>query len=407
MAQLLNRVERGEIITADEWNLMVDAVNELLQTGQTGGIQITALLPAGTEADPIRIGTLQQISGQSFGYTIGQSMVTFTGPGGPVVVRRSDMLTGSSDSRLLFLMPAIPGLPDAGDTLPMRVDNGVAHDLRSVFVQPVVSELEGDVFVDPRGDVSPNPNPNPLQSGAPAEFFYRVQTGINMPATFNLSADIPNATTTIPPQLVSSIVFRQPNGNPITGNRIEMGREDTRNIVVRIPQIPASFASQSFTLVVRASSGNVAESDARTFTVGQPVTPADPNIGSDRTGAEVFDATSGQPDLAGGSLAGSTITLASGRQMILSYNVTLSAAGSYDVTIGERSGAALSGWTLAVVNPSTLPINVPSDGDTTVRLVMFGITRTATATAGGNIVVTIQRQGASSDWHEEFQLALL
>ena len=61
MAQLLNRVQPGDVITAEMWNLLVDAVNELLQAGQTTGIQIAAMLPAGTQSEPIRISTLKEM----------------------------------------------------------------------------------------------------------------------------------------------------------------------------------------------------------------------------------------------------------------------------------------------------------------------------------------------------------
>jgi hypothetical protein len=406
MVQLLNHVEPGQIITADEWNLVVDVINELIQSGQTTGIEITTLMPAGTEIDPIRIGTLQQVNGQSFGYSIGQSTVTFQGQSNSVVIQRSDMLLGSSDTRLLFMMPPIPGLSESGEFMSLRVDNGVAHDVHTVFVQPIVSSLSGDIFIERRSDITPNPNPNPLQTGEQARFFYQLETGINMPATFDLNADIPSATADIPAGLVSSIEFRHTNGNLISGNQIEMGTNETRNIVVRIPQIPPSFASQSFTLEVQASSGDVEGSDAHTFTVGQPVTPPDPNISVEQTGFEVFDVVTEASDPSGGDLDGSTISLASGKQMIVFFNVQLLAQGDYDLTIQERTGAALSGWTLEVVNPEDASIEVTSDGDSTVHLVLFGVTRSSGATAGGSIVMRIQRQGETRDWHKEFELEL-
>ena len=77
MAQLLNHAQPGDVITAEDWNLVVDAINELLQSGQTTGIKLQASLPAGTDLDPIRIGLLTQITGQNFGFAIGQSKVKF------------------------------------------------------------------------------------------------------------------------------------------------------------------------------------------------------------------------------------------------------------------------------------------------------------------------------------------
>lgn len=406
MAQLLNRVQPGDVITAEMWNLVVDAINELMQAGQTNGIQIAALLPAGTQNEPIRISTLLQISGQNFGYAIGQTSVTFRGPAGDVVVDRDSLLTGSSDSRLLLIVPPIPSLPNTGDNIPLVVNNGVASDMRTVFVQPITVTLQGDAFVNWRAGLPANPNPNPLQAGQAAEFNYQVQTGINIPAAFDLSVNIPSATTTIPANLVSSIEFRQ-DGALISGNRIEMGKTETRNILVRIPQIPNSFANQTFTLQVTASSGNVTGSDTRSFTVGQVVTPTDPNIVVQQTGAVVLNTTSGniETDPAVGRLEASTIKLAAGRQMIVQFNVKLTQQGTYDLTVEPLPGTTLNGWDLALVNTAT-PIPVTTDNDQSLHLVQFGATVSAGAETGA-MVFRIKRQGATNDWFTQFGLELL
>jgi hypothetical protein len=352
------------------------------------------------------VGTVQQISGQSFGYSIGQTTVTFQGPSGPVVVNRNSMQTGSSDTRLLFTVPPIPNLPPGGASIPLRVDNGVAHDIRTVFVRPVVFTVSGDVFINWRADATPNPNPNPLQADAMAQFLYQVQTAINLPATFTLSAQIISASAPIPAQLASSIQFRDQNGNLIPDNRLELGRNEARNFSVRIPQIPASFANQTFTLEVRGLSGGVEGSDARSFTVGQTVTPADPNISVEQSGFEVFNVASGNSDPQGGSLVGSTIRLQSGRMMALFFNAQLLTAGSYNLTIEPASGTTLNGWTLELLNPSS-PINVTANNDTSLRNVNFGVTRTNVASAGGTILVRIQRQGEDRDWHRQFTLEVM
>lgn len=407
MAQLLNHVQPGDIITAEMWNLAVDAVNELLQAGQTTGIQIAALLPAGTVGEPIRLGTLLQITGQNFGYSIGQASVTFRGPAGDAVVSRDSMLTGSSDSRLLLIVPPIPALPQAGASMALEVNNGVAKDVRTVFVTPVVVTLQGDVFVNWRANVATNPIPNPLQAGQAADFLYEVQTGINMPAAFDLSVTIPNATTAIPPNLVPSIELRQDSGL-IAGNRVDMGKSETRNIVVRIPQIPTSFASQSFTLQVGASSGTISGSDTRSFTVGQPVTPTDPNIEVQQTGSVVLNTATGDIDTnpVNGRLEGSTIRLRAGRQMIVQFNARFLQQGTYGLTIQPRTGSTLTGWTLQLINtPASIAVTI--DNDPSLHLVQFGATAAAGASPSGALVFRIQRQGATTDWFKEYEVELL
>jgi hypothetical protein len=404
MAQLLNRVQPGDVITSEMWNLVVDTINELLQSGQSTGIKVAAMVPAGTIAEPIRIGTLLQITGQNFGYSIGQTSVTFTGAVGSAVIARDKMLTGSSDSRLLLIVPQIPGLPQTGATVALRVDNGVATDDRSVFVMPIVVTLQGDVFVSWRADITPNPNPNPLQANQPAGFAFQLQTGINMPATFNLSAAIPNATAAIPPELPASIEFHDESGNTIPNKSVDMGKSETRNIVVRIPQIPQAWANQSFSLRFTATSGNVTNADTRSFTVGTLVPPTDPNIQPQQTGAVVLEVATGNVDTnpLNGKLDGTTISLKPGRQMIVMFNLKLTQTGNHDLTIQPKSGTTLNGWSPQLVNtPSPIPGPVDS------RLVQFGVTASAGATSNGTVVFRIARQGATMDWSKEFDVQLL
>ena len=226
MAQLLNHAQPGDVITADDWNLVVDAINELLQSGQQSGIKIAASLPAGTVIDTICIGTILQITGQNFGFSIGQSKVTFELGNTSVSVLRADMLTGSFDERLLFMMPPVPGLTPSGMQMTMHVSNGIAEDTRSVFVMPVVIDLTGDMFVTFRADTQ-NPQPNPLETGIgkAAEFRYRLQTGINLPAPFALTAEILNSSVPVPAGFVSSIQFRDDSNNVITSKTNRNGQE--------------------------------------------------------------------------------------------------------------------------------------------------------------------------------------
>src|SRR5262245_6690980 len=403
MAQLLRRVQPGQIITSDMWNLAVDAINELLQAGQTTGIKVASVVPAGTATEPIRVGTLLQITGQNFGYSVGQSSVAFEAQFGTVVVPRDAMLIGSSDSRLLLIVQPLPGLPSTGATVTLRVSNGVADDVRSVFVMPVIITLQGDVFVNWRANVAPNPNPNPLVAGQPASFAYQVVTGTNLPAAFDLSADVLNASAAVPADLVPSIQFLDPaNGNqPVPSRRLEMGKSETRNITVRIPAIPTAFASQSFTLRVGAAAGAVGGTDARSFTVGTPVTPSDPSINLQQTGSFATSTTgSTEPANQHAVLTGSAIRLDADWQMIVMFNVNFTQAGTYDITIQPSTGV-LNGWSLQLVNTPTT-VTVGATG--LQRFVQFGVTRLAAATTGGRILFRVRRQGAASDQTKEYDL---
>jgi hypothetical protein len=224
-----------------------------------------------------------------------------------------------------------------------------------------------------------------------------------MPAQFNLSADILNATTALPAGLVDSIEFRDQNGNIIANKRVDMGTTETRNIAVRIPQIPASFASQSFTLKVSATAGDLVGTFSRIFTVGAPVPPADPTIQVQQTGSLVLDGNgNSDSDPTHGLLDGATIHLKAGFQMIVMSNLTLTSGGNYDLTIQPPPGSPLSGWAPALVST---PAMVP--GPVTTKLVKFGVKPTAGASPTGKLIFRIKRQGAAIDWFQEFDLHLL
>ncbi len=421
MAQLLNHAQPGDVITADDWNLVVDAINELLQSGQQSGIKIAASLPAGTVIDPIRIGTILQITGQNFGFSIGQSKVTFELGNTSVSVLRADMLTGSFDERLLFMMPPVPGLTPSGMQMTMHVSNGIAEDTRSVFVMPVVIDLTGDMFVTFRADTQ-NPQPNPLETGIgkAAEFRYRLQTGINLPAPFALTAEILNSSVPVPAGFVSSIEFRDDSNNVITSKQIEMGKNEARNITVRIPEIPTALANATFTLKVTAASGTVVGTDQRSFTVGAPATPPDPNIEANQTSFSLLDMTQGgtpvTPNAQTGILDGTTIKLKVGMRGVINFSTRFTKAGTYDITILPKQGTPLANWAPEMtpdsvgsrsIDGTKVTVVVASDNDQTLRTEKFRVTPTAGATATGAIVFRIKRQGINSDFSKEYGVQLL
>ena len=422
MAELLKKAQPGDIITAEEWNLVIDAINELLQSGQQSGINIAALLPPGTVIDPIRIGTILQITGQNFGFSIGQSKVIFESGATSVTVLRAQMLTGSFDERLLFMMPPVPGMTPSGMQMTMRVSNGIAEDTRSVFVMPVVIDLSGDMFVTFRADVVPNPQPNPLEAGVGkfAEFRYRLQTGINLPATFALSAEILNSSVPVPAGLVNSIEFRDDSNNVITSKQIEMGKNEGRNITVRIPEIPTALATATFTLKVTVASGSVIGTDQRSVTVGTPVTPPDPNIEANQTSFTLLDMTQGgvpaTPNASTGILDGTTIKLKVGFRGVINFSTRFTKAGTYDITMLPKQGTTLTNWAPEMTPDSVgtrspdgtkVTITVASENDQTLRTEKFRVTPTAGATPTGTIVFRIKRQGAPSDFSKEYGVQLL
>jgi hypothetical protein len=274
---------------------------------------------------------------------------------------------------------------------------------------PVVISLIGDIFVGWRADVNPNPNPNPIVSAQQLDFAFRLQSGTNIPATYDLTADIINSSAQVPPDLVGKIVFRENNAD-ITSKKIEMGKSETRDIVVRVPPLPTAFAGATFTLKVTAKSGSVTGTEQRTFTVGQTIPQSDPKIEAVQLQPQIFVLPGGQNETepSNGRLDGSTIKLKQSRQMVIGFNVKLTQNGVYQVTIQPKPGTTLTGWGPALVDTQTT-ITVPNNNDQSQRLLQFGVTTSTvqTPSATGTVIFKIKRDGANVEFNKEFGVELL
>jgi len=268
--------------------------------------------------------------------------------------------------------------------------------------------------------IVPNPKPNPLESGVgkSAEFAYNLQTGTNLPASFDLSVDILNPSVTLPGGFVNSIEFRDEANNVISGKQVSMGKTESKNIKVRIPEIPSSLANQSFTLKVTAAAGTVKGIDQRPFTVGAAVIPADPNIEASQTGFTLTDNTSGtiDTDPASGSFDGNTIRLKVGKRGTVIFTTKFTKKGKYDVTILPKTGTTLTGWAPEMTADSigtrspdhtTVTVDVASDNDQSTRTEKFKVVPSGSPSASGTLVFRIKRQGETSDWFKEYGVELI
>src|SRR4051812_36923367 len=103
MAQQLQHVSPGDLITAADFNDFIDVLNtsvariEALEAGvQPGtGLAITQLIPGG----PYRVGDTLQILGRNFQFTIGAHRVFFNS------TQVLNFLPTSTDSKLEFVIP--------------------------------------------------------------------------------------------------------------------------------------------------------------------------------------------------------------------------------------------------------------------------------------------------------------
>lgn len=134
----LRNVNPGDLITSNDWNSLVTALNamevrvaELESGGAKSAPRITQVLPTGarTVGDEIRI------YGSNFDYVQGAKSVSF---GNTPAVK---FLAGSSDTLLIVEIPdPVEGATEAGATLTMSVGNRHSFTTRAITIKskPVV-----------------------------------------------------------------------------------------------------------------------------------------------------------------------------------------------------------------------------------------------------------------------------
>src|SRR5687767_3229371 len=120
MAVPLEKVQKGDLITALTWNSLIDKLNDMNtrltalenQDGSGGtDVVITELIPGGL----LTIGDDLEIRGRNFAYSRGAQRVYFNS------TRAVTFREGSSDARLLIEIPDVPEVTEAGTPVALTV----------------------------------------------------------------------------------------------------------------------------------------------------------------------------------------------------------------------------------------------------------------------------------------------
>jgi hypothetical protein len=374
------RVQPGDLITADFFNRMLIELNQLDQrvaalegqSSSSGQLVITGVFPEG----PLRVGQEIQVTGRNFGVSIGAQRVFIKD------VRVTDFKPQSTDSLLVFDIPSIAGLPDAGMTVTLSVTNQNT-DTRSLFVLPAQLPLGGQVTVtfDSMAPLTP-------VAGSPVTFRYNVTSRANQSATFTILPTI-NVSSNQAQWQSALQVLDDTSGSPLSGNGLLLAPNQSRFVKVAITSVPSTPVNAQFSLTVAASAPGVTIiPDTRTFTVGQATPPQDTTI-------DVFDIINAVPP---GALSGSTVQLSAGKSVTLGCRVHFTVQGTYDVTAALTSG---SNWTAdrdTSSTPTSYTIN-PSDIGTPAAFQNpdFIIRAASTgASANGAVELRIQREGQTA-----------
>jgi hypothetical protein len=385
MATSLIHVQRGDLITADLLNSIMDQllsqdsrISALEFGSAPGAVQIIALTPANGN---VQLGAELRVAGKNFGFVAGATVVYVD------TTRIQTFKTGSNDQLLIFDVPAtLTNVPSTGRPAALTVSNQTTSAQAQLTVFSSM-QVQGNIDVNwqPLTPVTP-------QSNTPATFSNIVlRSRANIPASFQISATVDQPTWKNNVQVLDS------SGNQVGPAGIPIQPNQQTTISVLINPIPAGSNGVPFSLVITATAGTVVGSTTISGTVGQPITLPDTTINAGFSSGNAIPANSGSADAVKGVVM-KTASVGTGAGVLLTYSVD-STAATYNITLALVGGA--TNWTLALVDPQPTVGN-PLAGSFSLapgnlsRFVEFSVVPQAGATTPAALTMTIQRQGANN-----------
>ena len=378
MTTPLSHVSPGDVISAADWNLMIDSLNDALlrlqalEAGGAGGtaLAVDQLLPPG----PYRVGDTLQIIGRNFQFAAGAARVFFN------ATQAFTLSPDSTDTELELVIPSVPGVLESGSTVDLVVLNQSQQVTRQIVLRPKLNPLQGNVTLEWQ-----SVTPTTVQAGQPATFVYRLTSGTNNAAIWTLSAQVTTASNAA--AWNSQLQIRNAQGAVLNPAQLNLQPGQQLDVQVHIPSVPAVANGTTFGVTLSANSANISgSSGVRQFVVGTATPPPDQTM----TLATV-------PGLSQGALVGDTLTVPGGQNRPLVINATLTVAGIYNVTRSVLGGA--SGWAINLDSGTTDSFEITaadlSNGSTS-RLLRYRVVATASATTPAQIDIRVQRQGNSS-----------
>jgi hypothetical protein len=390
MAIVIEHVQRGELITADLINQLIDDIENL-------DARVTALEQAGSRVGAVEIDSVWKttvnvgdditIVGKNFGFTIGATRVRFNGIA-PTVFR-----TGSNDTTLICQVPDVfPGMdpsliPPGGITVSLTVSNATTTAQTTITVKAAPIQVAGEITVNFAGV-----SPDPPQSGIASDFGFLVQSQAVGTVHGTITSTVTDSTGT-PTAWPVQILNATKQSTVAQGSQITIGEGASASFFVRVT--PDGPSATPFTVTFKVAAVEVPNAQNST----------NAEIGAPSTVDETITAFA-PVDFSGPgvSLADTTLTVPLHTVGQVTFDADFTVAGSYDVTFAPGQGAAgATNWTLAIVDPALDPntnkhTKVIGAGDLeagngTASEAVEIRARPETGATGGTATVTVTRQG--------------
>lgn len=347
-------------------------------------VAINGVAPAGL----LRIGDELQILGRNFGFSQGAHAVYFNS------TRATQFRAGCSDTRLVLIIPRIPGVVEPGVPVMLTVSNltSAATWPEPLLIGPAPVIIEGNISLTFQGV-----DPTTPTAGAPWTLQYRLESQASATVTVDLDLQL-SAEGWPEPE------WRSASGEPLEPTGIVLPAGADLVFQVRIGEIPASAEGEAFTVTLLASAEGIPgdQDGPREFVVGQAAPQPDPTI-------TTLAFNNAQP---AGAVSGGVVTVAAGSTVIVQMRAEFTGPSSahpgpqhiYNLSVAV---APATGWTAALASgpifgtPPSYSITGPA-----TRFPAFAVAATAGAVAPATVTLALARVGTDFISTISFQLAL-
>ena len=368
----ITRVRAGDLIRAEDFNLILDQLQALdarvsTLEGQGGpgpeALRITSVTP-----ETPRVGDEMKITGSNFGFSTGAHRVFFDS----VLVTAYKI--GSSDNLLILDVPEIPGLPTTGRATLLRVDNRTQTATRTITVLPRVVAAGGGVDLQHEGA-----SPAAPTAGQPFALGFILNSRTGSAVTMLVTP------TSSDSAIQGSMRVLNESGTPISSRQVSVPANGETRFSVDMQVPPGATAGDAFRVTVRAEGqGFRAQAGPISFTVGTAAPTPDPDIQLN-LGDAIFPTTR----------AASTVSVPANQEGEVVVLGEFKQTGTYEISL-----STVTGWDVATdLDPSRRLTIESSDplGPEGFRSGSFSLFLTAPGAGSPprSLVVTAQREGAS------------
>ncbi|HEX8129162.1 MAG TPA: IPT/TIG domain-containing protein [Pyrinomonadaceae bacterium] len=360
MAQKLEKVKAGDLITASFMNTLLTQLEDLedrvaaLETNVSTPSLVVKITGFEFNKSPLRVGDRLRVKGQNFSVPAELNEVFIGG------VKVLSFALDSGDTQLSFDVPTIPGLAGAGSNVTVKVTNPNGTDSDVVTVAPKLIIPDGTIqvtYVTP--PVMPLGTPN-IESSKSYIFTLEVKATADQQGNYTLTPSVIGVQNWTAELLEdngdtvrSSNVITLP-GNPITGA--------TKHIRVRVkvPSAQANGTAGTVRLAVNENTpdtGVVPGNAQFVVTVGQP--PPTPETRVRIMLESAFDSA---------RITLGKVMLKRGQGMgMVGFSLQFAVGGNFQVTTAVKNP---TGWTVGDIDSPSFTLANPPQGTTANKTVL-------------------------------------